>query len=388
MTAVAWLLAGLLALLVLFLLWKLWRARQSEADTTARVRQMRQDIETLSVQDQRYQSWLAALHEYSEHGIFLLDDQRHVQWLNQSALAFCAPEVRLPTRLSEILRSYELLELVERVMHADVPQERQYQRDGRTYRAQAGRLPGPPAVTVLALQDVTELQRLGRARRELVANISHDLRTPIAAIQLMLETLHAGAGEDDARRRQLLASIADQTSSLQQLAQEMMDLSLIESGRMPLRLLETPVAEIVDPVVQRLAAQATHKHLRLESHSPDDLSVFADPDSARRVLQNLVHNAIKFTPDGGRIWVEVRAQGEDVLFEVGDTGAGIAKQDLDRIFERFFKADRTRSAGGQASGTGLGLAIARHIVEGHGGRIWAESVEGQGATIYFTLVKA
>jgi len=164
--------------------------------------------------------------------------------------------------------------------------------------------------------------------------------------------------------------------------EELLELSRIESGQAPLRLAPTSVAEVMIPPVERLRPQAERAGLALEIELPPRLPhVSTDVDRARLVLTNLVHNAIKFTPPGGRITVAVRQDGDEVIFSVHDTGVGIPAEDLPRIFERFYKADRARSGGG----TGLGLAIAKHIIQGHGGRIWAESVEGQGSTFYFIL---
>jgi two-component system phosphate regulon sensor histidine kinase PhoR len=169
------------------------------------------------------------------------------------------------------------------------------------------------------------------------------------------------------------------------MVEELLELSRIESGQAPLRLVPTPVEEVVVPPVDRLRHQAERAGLELIFLLPPDaFQVLADGERARLVLTNLVHNAVKFTPPGGRVTVAARPDGDEVVFSVQDTGVGIPSDDLPRIFERFYKADRARSGGG----TGLGLAIAKHIVQGHGGRIWAESVEGQGSTFYFTLPMA
>jgi two-component system phosphate regulon sensor histidine kinase PhoR len=166
------------------------------------------------------------------------------------------------------------------------------------------------------------------------------------------------------------------------MVQELLTLSRIESGKAPLRLSPTPVDEIVFPPIERLRPQAEREELLVNSFLPPGLpQVLADVERARQVVSNLVHNAIKFTPGGGVITVAARSEGEQVVISVEDSGVGIRLGDLPRIFERFYKADRARSGGG----TGLGLAIARHIVQGHGGRIWVESVEGQGSKFYFSL---
>jgi len=173
-----------------------------------------------------------------------------------------------------------------------------------------------------------------------------------------------------------------EVDTLTQMVEELLELSRIESGQAPLRLAPTSVAELVIPPVDRLRPQAERAGLEITVLLPPELPpVVADLDRARLVLTNLVHNAVKFTPPGGRITVAAEPAGDEVILSVQDTGVGIPADDLPRIFERFYKADRARSGGG----TGLGLAIAKHIVQGHGGRIWAESAEGQGSTFHFTL---
>ena len=254
---------------------------------------------------------------------------------------------------------------------------------GRPFRVRAAAFEGGAA---LALSDVSELQRLGRARRDFVANISHELRTPLTSIRLLLENLLADTQRLPAEVAGQLRKMEIEVEVLQQMAQELLDLSQIESGRTPVRLVPTSVAALVDTTVERLAPQAERKHESLHVDIAPGLMALADAELVGRALGNLLHNAIKFTPPDGQIWVLARLLEGDVVIEVSDTGPGILPDDLPRVFERFFRGDRSCSGGG----TGLGLAIAKHVVEAHGGRIWAESegVPGRGATFRFTLPAA
>jgi two-component system phosphate regulon sensor histidine kinase PhoR len=244
---------------------------------------------------------------------------------------------------------------------------------------------------LVILQDLTRIRRLETVRRDFISNISHELRTPLASLSLVVETLRDGAIEEPPAARQFLTHMENELSSLTQMVEELLELSRIESGKVPLDLQPTKLSKLVKKPLKRLRPQADRKDVELSKSLPGDAPlVLADAQRIHQVVANLVHNAIKFTPSGGHITVfaKVGAQAEamgaapdEVVVAVTDTGIGIPAEDLPRIFERFYKIDRARAQ----EGTGLGLAIAKHIVQGHGGRIWVESLEGVGSTFYFTL---
>jgi two-component system phosphate regulon sensor histidine kinase PhoR len=219
-------------------------------------------------------------------------------------------------------------------------------------------------------------------RREFIGNISHELRTPLASIKALAESLQDGAIEDPELSRDFLSKMNAEIDKLTQMIQELGELSRIESGEAPLRRESMELAEIIKQAVERLRAQSDRAGLSIVLNIPDKLPQFCiDRERIEQVLINLIHNAIKFTTPGGSVTISARQEGQDVVVSVSDTGVGIPADDLPRIFERFYKSDKSRSGGG----TGLGLAIAKHIIEAHGGRIWAESVEGKGYTLHFTL---
>ncbi|MDX1995094.1 MAG: ATP-binding protein [bacterium] len=239
----------------------------------------------------------------------------------------------------------------------------------------------------LALQDITRLVKLNRARRDMVANISHELRHPIANIRLTIDSLFHD--QDKPKRKDSISSlraIARETDALMWLVQEMSDLAMIESGQAIVRMVDTPLNEMVDDALERISEQLQQKNIRVIRSIPANLNVLCDRDLTQRVIINLLHNALKWTPKEGMITVAADHDEDEVRISVFDTGPGVPDDQVDRIFERFYQVDASRSGG---EGTGLGLAICRHIVQAHGGRIWAEgNSEGKGGRFQFTLMAA
>ncbi len=262
----------------------------------------------------------------------------------------------------------------------------------------------PPTHLVLTIEDLTRLRQLETVRRDFVANVSHELRTPLASVKLLAETLQDAIERDPSAARLFAQRIEIEVSAITQLVNELLELSRIESGRVPLRLKPTSIREVIQESVERVQNLAALQGVQVQTiwdasaQAPADglPPVLADGARIGQVLLNLLHNAIKFTPANGKITVgagrTATDDGQSVTVWVRDTGVGIGEDDLPRIFERFYKVDRarTRSQPPDArsdlpGGTGLGLAIAKHLVEGHGGRIWAESKVGRGSVFRFTL---
>jgi two-component system phosphate regulon sensor histidine kinase PhoR len=317
--------------------------------------------------------------------IFVVDGESRVTMTNKAAekVLHMPRDAAIGRHFIEAVRDHEIDALLQRCL------EKREQQSGlvdiRSKKQLLGVVATPfpeDAGCLVLIQDLTELRKLETVRRDFIANLSHELRTPIASLKALGETLRDGAIEQPSVARDFLDKINLEVDRLAQMVQEMGDLSRIESGEAPLQKTPMNVAEVVDRAVGRLKAQADRAGLRLETQIASNLPrLLADEARMEQVLVNLIHNAIKFTPPGGRITVSAKAEGDKLLVSVSDTGVGISEDDLPRVFERFYKADRARTGGG----TGLGLAIAKHVVEAHGGRIWVESVEGRGATFSFTL---
>lgn len=236
---------------------------------------------------------------------------------------------------------------------------------------------------VAVLRDVTELRQSERLRRELTANVSHELRTPLTSIKGFTETLLDGAVRDESTSRRFLAIINSEADRLVKLVDDLLDLSQLESKRVTLDLQPVNVAALVTHTVDKLQPLAQGSGLLLNQQTPSDVWVTADRDRLEQVLTNLIDNALKYTPSGGRVDVRVARAQREVEISVSDTGQGIGPADLPHVFERFYRADRSRTRG--SGGTGLGLAIARHIIEAHGGRIRVDSLLNKGTTFLFTI---
>jgi len=311
------------------------------------------------------------------HGVIVLINRTQLDRLDLT-------EERVVGRsLIEVLHDHEVDELVRRSLSSGEEQRALVETGpGRRLMQVSATTLGRGAGCVVVLQDRTEIRRLERVRREFVANISHELRTPLATLKLLSETLLLDDSIDPAVLKDYLGRIEVEVDRLAQMVDELGELSLIETGQITLQRVPLCVGPLIHNAVERLDAQAARSGLKVVVDVPNDLpDVYVDERRLEQVLVNLLHNAIKFTPDGGPLRIfAVEADGA-VRVSIRDSGVGIAEEDLERIFERFYKSDRSRSS----TGTGLGLAIARHMVELHGGRIWAESGEGRGSTFSFTL---
>jgi two-component system phosphate regulon sensor histidine kinase PhoR len=319
-------------------------------------------------------------------GVIIVDEEGRVQLVNAAAIKMfsIAKESIQGLPLIEVVRHHQPVEMWQKCLSTGKLQRVDFEV-GQRLSLQGIATPLGPAIsgsTLLLFQDLTRQRQTEAMRRDFISNVSHELRTPLAALKALTETLQGGALEDPPAAHRFLEQMETEVDSLSLMVSELLELSRIESGRVPLNLAATAPQEIVYLAVERLRLQAERANLSLTVACPDDLpEVQADAVRIQQVLVNLLHNAIKFTSTGGQVAVNVIRQGNEVRFGVSDTGIGIAGEDQPRIFERFYKADRSRAS----SGTGLGLAIARHLVEAHGGRIWVESKVGEGSSFYFTI---
>ena len=243
---------------------------------------------------------------------------------------------------------------------------------------------GATAGSVMVLHDITELRRLEHARRDFTVNVSHEFKTPLTAIQGFAETLINGAWRDEADCLRFLNIIRENAVRLGRLTDDLLKLGQIEAGKLELRFQTIPIGELIGPCLEAIRLKAGQKNLLLETDCSGELpSVVGDVSSLQQILQNLLDNAVHYTPGGGRISIRAAVAGPEVVISVSDTGPGIPQTEQARIFERFYRADAGRSR--LEGGTGLGLSIAKHLAEAHGGRIQVRSEVGQGATFSIHL---
>jgi two-component system phosphate regulon sensor histidine kinase PhoR len=241
-----------------------------------------------------------------------------------------------------------------------------------------------PSGAVVVLHDVTELRRLERVRQDFVANVSHEFKTPLTAIQGFAETLLGGALDDPSNNRRFLDIIRNHAIRLARLTNDLLKLARIEAGKLEVEFFPVGLMELIEGCAETTLLKASRRQIALEIEVPPGLpSVRGDAGLLRDVLQNLLDNAIQYTPEGGHIHVTAEAKSREVVVTVSDTGIGIPASDQERIFERFYRVDAARSR--EAGGTGLGLSIAKHIVEAHNGRLSVESVIGEGSKFSFSI---
>jgi two-component system phosphate regulon sensor histidine kinase PhoR len=326
----------------------------------------------------REQAESAALVSSMVEGVIAADERGRIATANPAArrLLGYGPAEPLPD-LAELFRVKAAREVVDAVLAGGTVQDRQVEMDNRSLLLNARPLPAGGAV--LVIHDVTELRRLEAIRRDFVANVSHELKTPLTSISGYAETL---LGDTPGREttRQFLTTILGNARRMQRLVDDLLDLSRIESGRWQPAPTDLDLSAVARESWAALATRPEAQRVTFELETaPDAEHLRADLDAVRQVLTNLFDNSLRYTPAGGRIICRSRRDDGGIALSVRDTGSGIAHEHLGRIFERFYRADPSRSR--EEGGTGLGLAIVKHLVEAHGGQVHAESERGRGTTV-------
>jgi two-component system phosphate regulon sensor histidine kinase PhoR len=320
-------------------------------------------------------------------GIIIADQSGIITLANNTAnqIFHIYDEIATNHSLVEVIRDYRINELFEKCSKSKQQEMVSFETGPEKTFIQCIATPLDPEIpgSILFLfQDLTRIRQLEIIRRDFVSNVSHELRTPLTSLKLITETLQDGAIDDPVTAKSFIEKMDGEVDNLTQLVEELLELSKIESGRVPLekRLIQPEV--FINLACERMILQAQRAGLKLKNSTKADLpNTFVDPKRLEQVLVNLIHNAIKFTQPGGEVEVNASQESEFIVYSIKDNGKGIPPKDLERIFERFYKTDRSRSE----RGTGLGLSISRHLVEAHNGKIWAESQPGQGSTFFFRI---
>lgn len=386
-----WPVIAVTLLIISLVLFVMWRRAIGESDALRQeLDAALEKLEPLAADEENL-----ALHrqvvDVSYDALMVVDDGRIVRLMNAAARELFHPldGAEIGDTVIAVTRYHELDDMIAELLRSGEAITEQIEYNSRPYRLQMKSYKQDDRTfVVVALDDVTELKRLGRARRDMVANVSHELRTPITTIRLLVDTLLRTDDRSTETANDMLQKIVAQTDDLHQLTQELLDLSMIESGRAEIVMRPVAVEAIIDDAVAHIWELAALNNLHIEKQVQGDVIALADALQIERVLSNLLHNAVKFTPPEGYIAIDATADQEWVKICVADSGEGVSPQERERIFERFYRGDQSR----KGQGTGLGLAIAKHIVNAHGGDIWVSERQPtdreprlRGACICFTL---
>ena len=353
----------------------------------SRQRQLQESVDRLS-------TVLASMDE----GVIAVDDRQRILFANRAAgnlLGFNASSA-VGEQMLEVIRNHMLHEAVsEALANRDVGKKKLNRYELNSESASSNQilslkttqLPGEPCPgVVMVLENVTELRRLEHLRQEFVANVSHELKTPLTAIKAYSETLMGGALEDRTINRKFLSQIETEADRLHDLIIDMLRLAQIESGHEQFEMATVDLADEMKDCIDRHEAPAARKEVQLHLEGgPYPMHVRADREGLREIVDNLIDNAIKYTEPGGNVMACWTEEGDRVVLQVSDTGIGIPQESLGRVFERFYRVDKARSR--ELGSTGLGLSIVKHIVQTFGGTVSAESEEGQGSTFRVELLK-
>ena len=386
-----WLILTFVALTALLIVHLHWRRRFRQAEQRSRF-----DIQALEgrlqQEAERFETQQEALFNSMVEGVLLLDAKGHIQLANRAFLTLfdTISDVRGRTVL-EVVRQHELTDVLQRVanegqvldyeLQQDGPPERWLQINAAALSTDRGAYQG----AILVFHDLTRLKHLERTRQEFVANVSHELRTPLSLIKGYVETLLDGAKDDPAVQTKFLETIQRNAERLRFLIEDLLTISELESGNMRMNLQPVELRRLAEKILDDFKTRAAARRVTLTNAVPE-LFAPVDADRLQQVFANLVDNAIKYGRNDGHVTISAHRNNGTIELCIQDDGPGIPSESLERIFERFYRVDKARSR--EQGGTGLGLSIVKHIVQGHGGRVWARSEPGKGAAFYFTLPAA
>lgn len=355
--------------------------------------QMHDKLDRRARQSRENRDQLATVLGSMTEGIIAVDADQKIILANDASqqLVGWADEKVEGRPLIEVVRIHALHQTVEAAMNDGQSSQAEFETSDKRRRLlsiRATPLPGEPCPgTVIVLHDVSELRRLENLRYELFANVSHELKTPLAAIKASAETLRLGAINDAQHNLGFVTCIEEQAERLHQLILDMLHIARIESGKESFDIVDVDVEEVVRDCIAQSSHKASLNEIHVTIEPPDEpVCVRADKEGLQTILENLLDNAIKYTPQGGQVTVSWAQHDSIVALQVNDTGVGIAEEDQSRIFERFFRVDKARSR--EVGGTGLGLSIVKHLCQAFGGSVELQSTPGRGSTFTVHLPEA
>jgi len=352
-------------------------------------RDLARRLEQIQQNNQRLEAVLSSMAE----GVLAIGPDRTILLANEAGrrlLDFATPNP-IGRPLLEVTRTRPVQEAAAQAFRSSQPVVVEFDAPGamrRSLALRATRLPGEPCPGVmLVLHDMTELRRLENLRRELVANVSHELKTPLSAIKGYAETLRLGAVNDSEHNLLFVRRIEEQADRLHELILDILQIARVESGQETFELAAVPIASLAEETARQFEKIAAARQVQVVVEPVQKaVAVVADEEGLRTILSNLVDNGLKYTPAGGTVTIRAVAGEQTVTLEVADTGIGIAEKEQSRIFERFYRVDKARSR--ELGGTGLGLSIVKHLTQAFGGRVSVESQPGLGSTFRVELQRA
>ncbi|UFT98003.1 ATP-binding protein [Radiobacillus kanasensis] len=361
---------------------------------TTAVNILARSLQEMSLQEKMQENQLRTVIDHMESGLLLIDDKGYVHLVNRKFLSIFGGEKQdyFGYLYYEVLKQ----EVVHRVVQEAFLYEEMVKNSFTTaieIEQKYIEIVGAPVVhetnelrgVVLVFHDITELKKLEQMRKDFVANVSHELKTPITSIRGFAETLLDGAMDSDELRSQFLSIILKESERLQILIHDLLELSKLDKVDLKLQRETVDVKQLVEEILPIADQQAKDKEIELSLSFDDDTVIQGDSDRLKQVFINLINNAISYTPVGGSVQVLVENRNDVLDFSVKDTGIGIPEEAIPRIFERFYRVDKARSR--NTGGTGLGLAIVKHIVELHEGKIYVDSVHEKGTTFRISFPK-
>lgn len=356
-------------------------------EATGALNHLAVELESKFINLEQDQARIDAVLSNMNDGVMILDQLGFVVFINLAFKTIFKVEADLTIgqKINRVIPYYQIIDLWEKFQSTGQFQGSLIELGEFGKLIQVNIFPFETNTTkqsILIFQDLTKLRQLETVRRDFISNISHELRTPLASLKAIAETLQISALDDPTAARKFLEKMDTEIDSLTLLVNELLELSRIESGQVPLEMVPTNAWEILSNAFERMKILAEKEKIDLTANKQEgQYFILADPPRLTQVLVNIIHNAIKFTTEGGKIRCYLDYQEGKAIFSISDNGIGIPREDLPRIFERFYKSRRVK----KGAGTGLGLSIAKHLVEAHGGKIWVESQLGEGSTFYISL---